>query len=119
MIHCYEAPRSLLPNYFDQSKYLEVLLGKSGAYKSKFYPKPYVELKYGACILKNKVSAHSLGLLVQLTIRVAPPYGHGVSKVGCKWLEGKSMFLPTLYYKVTKSPFFLQKRIDPLYIGPR
>ena len=33
----------------------------------QFIPKPYVELKYGACILKDEVSAHRLGLAVQLS----------------------------------------------------
>ena len=37
------------------------------------YSKTYVQLKYGACYLKNKVSAHRLGLVVQLSLRVAPP----------------------------------------------
>ena len=58
---------------FIKSRCLEVLLEKSGAYKSKFTQKIYVDLKYGACNLKNEVSAHRLGLVVQLSWRVAPP----------------------------------------------
>ena len=38
----------------------------------QIYPTTYVDLKYGACYLKNKVSAHRLGLVVQLSW-VAPP----------------------------------------------
>ena len=33
----------------------------------KIYPKTYIEPKYGAVYLKNKVSAHVLVLLVQLS----------------------------------------------------
>ena len=40
------------------------------------YPQTYIEPKYGAFYLKNKVSAHGLVLLVQLSCRVAPPYIH-------------------------------------------
>ena len=43
-----------------KSRYLEVLLQKS-------------ELNYIACYLKNKVFAHRLGLVIQLSWRVAPP----------------------------------------------
>ena len=39
----------------------------------QIYPKTNVELKYGAFYLKNKVSAYRLGLVVQLSLRVAPP----------------------------------------------
>ena len=34
MIHCCEAPKSMLYNFFCKKPYLEVLLGESGAYNS-------------------------------------------------------------------------------------
>ena len=55
MTHCCEAPRSMLSNYFGkQEKYLEVLLGKSGTYKSKYTLKTSIEPIYGAFNLKTK-----------------------------------------------------------------
>ena len=39
----------------------------------QIYPQTYIEPKYGAFYLKNKVSVHGLVLLVQLSWRVAPP----------------------------------------------
>ena len=39
----------------------------------QIYPQTYIEPKYGAFVLKNKVIAHGLVLLVQLSWRVAPP----------------------------------------------
>ena len=74
IIHCYEAPRSMLSKYFDKKQVLKSTFGEIWCIQIKFYPKPYVELKYGACILKNEVSAHRLGLVVQLSWRVAPPF---------------------------------------------
>ena len=67
MIHCYEAPRSMLSNYFDKKQVLRGTFGEIWRIQIQFYPKPYVELKYGACILKNEVSAHRLGLVRQLS----------------------------------------------------
>ena len=49
-----------------------------GEIQIQIYPKTYVELKYGAFYLNNEVSgtdsAHRLGLVVQLSWRVAPPF---------------------------------------------
>ena len=45
------------------------------------YPKTYVELKHYACYLKNKVSAHRLGLVIQLSWRVAPPLNFNIKIV--------------------------------------
>ena len=53
MIHCYEALRSVLSNYFYKKKVLRGTFGEIWRIHIQFYPKPYVELKYGACILKN------------------------------------------------------------------
>ena len=53
-------------------KYLEVLFGKSGAYKSKNTLKQLLSKKNRAIYLKNKVSANEIVLLVQLSWRVAP-----------------------------------------------
>ena len=67
MIHCCEAPISMLSNYVDKKQVLKGTFGEIWRIQIQFHPKPYVELKYGACILKNKVSAHRLGLVVQLS----------------------------------------------------
>ena len=40
----------------------------------QIYPQTSIEPRYGAFSLTNKVSAHRLGLLVQLSWRVAPPF---------------------------------------------
>ena len=39
----------------------------------QIYPQTSIEPKYGEFYLKNEVSAHGLVLLVQLSLRVAPP----------------------------------------------
>ena len=67
MIHCYEAPRSMLSNYFDQKQVLRGAFWKIWRIQIQFYTEPCVDLKYGACILKNEVSSHRLGLVVQLS----------------------------------------------------
>ena len=67
MIHCYEAPRSMLSNYFCKKQVLRGTFGEIWRIQIKMYPKTYVELKYGACNLKNKFSAHRLWLVVQLS----------------------------------------------------
>ena len=54
MIHCYEAPRSILSNYFDKKQVLRGNLGEIWRIQIQLYPKPYVELKYGACNLNNE-----------------------------------------------------------------
>ena len=74
MLHCCEAPRSMLSNYFCQKQVLRGTFGESWRIQIQIYPKTYVELKYGACYLHNKLSAHRLRLVVQLSWRVAPHY---------------------------------------------
>ena len=66
MLHCCEAPRSMLSNYFCRKQVLRGTFGEIGRIQIQIYPKKYVELKYGACYLNNKVGAHRLGLWVQL-----------------------------------------------------
>ena len=67
----YPNPRGTLsyknPNYFDKKQVLRGTFGEIWRIKIQFYSKRYVGLKYGACILKNEVSAHRLGLGVQLS----------------------------------------------------
>ena len=53
--------------------YLEVLFWKIQHIQIQIYPQTYIEPKYGAFYLKNKVSAYGLVLLVQLSLKVAPP----------------------------------------------
>ena len=73
ILYCCEAHRSMLFNYLCKKPVLRGTFGEIWRIQIQIYPKTYVELKYGACYLKNKVSAHSLGLVVQLSWRVAPP----------------------------------------------
>ena len=73
MLHYCEAPRSMLSNYFCKKQVLRGTFGEIWHIQVQIYPKAYVELKCGACYLNNKVSAHRLGLVVQLSWRVAPP----------------------------------------------
>ena len=75
MIHCCEAPRSMLSNYFGKKQVLRGTFGEMWRIQIQIYLKTYVELIFGACYLKNKVNAHRLGLVVQLSWRVAPPLG--------------------------------------------
>ena len=58
MIHCCEAPRSMLSNYFCKKQILRGFFGEILCIQIQMYPKSFVEFKYGACNLKNKVSAH-------------------------------------------------------------
>ena len=44
-----------------------VLFGKIWRIQIQMYPKTDYEQKYGACYLKNEVSAHRLVLVVQLS----------------------------------------------------
>ena len=74
MIHCCEAPRSMLSNYFCKKQVLRGTFGEIWRIQIQIYLETYVELKYGACYLKIEVSAHRLGLVVQLSWRVAPPF---------------------------------------------
>ena len=48
-------------------------LGDIWRIQIQMYPQTSYEPKYGAFTMKNKVSAHGLGLVVQLSFRVAPP----------------------------------------------
>ena len=71
MIHCCEAPRSMLSNNFCKK---QVLFEEIWRIQIQIYSKTDVELKYGGCNLKNEVSTHRLGLVVQLSKIVAPPF---------------------------------------------
>ena len=55
-------------------KDLEVFFWKIWQIQIQIHPKTYIEPKFGAFSLKNKVSTHGLVLLFQLTWRVDPPY---------------------------------------------
>ena len=66
MLQCCEAPRSILSNYFCKWQVLRGTFGEIWHIQIQIHPKTYVELKYGACYSNNKVSAHRLGLVVQL-----------------------------------------------------
>ena len=69
MTHCCEAPRTMLSNYFGE-KYVLRLRGTVGdiwRIQIQMYPQTSIEPKYGAFNLKNKVSAHGLGLIIQLS----------------------------------------------------
>ena len=59
---------------FCKKQVLRGTFGEIWRIQIQMYPKTYVELKYGACYLKNEVSSHRLGSVVQLSWRVAPPY---------------------------------------------
>ena len=86
IIDCCEASRSMLSNYFCKKQVLGGTFGEIWRIQIQMYPKTDVELKYGASNLKNEVSAYKLGLVVQLSWRVAPPLPHGLPPVStdCK-----------------------------------
>ena len=65
IIHCCEEPRSMLSNYFCKKQVRRGTFGENGRIQIQMYTKTYVELKYGVCYLKNEVSGHRLGLVVQ------------------------------------------------------
>ena len=67
MTHCCEAPRSMLSNYFDRIQVLRDNFGDTWRIQIQMYPQNSIEPKYGEFYLKNKVSAHGLVLLVQLS----------------------------------------------------
>jgi hypothetical protein len=67
MLHCCEAPKSMLSNYFCKKQLLRGTFGDIWRIQIKIYPKTYVELKYGACYLNDEVSAYGLVLVVQLS----------------------------------------------------
>ena len=56
----------MISNYFSKKQVLRGTLGEIWRIQIQICHKIYVELKYGACYLNNKVSAHRLGLVVQL-----------------------------------------------------
>ena len=66
MIHCCEAPRSMLSNHFCKKQVLKGTCGEIWRIQIQMNPKTYVELKYGGYYLKKEVSANRLGLVVQL-----------------------------------------------------
>ena len=72
--HCCEAPRSMLSNYFGKKQVLRGTFGEIWRIQILIYPQTSIEPRYGAFYLTNEVSAHGLGLLVQLSWRVAPPF---------------------------------------------
>ena len=54
MIHCCEAPRSMLSNYFCKKQVLRGTFGEKWRIQIQIYLKTYVDLKYGACYLKKQ-----------------------------------------------------------------
>ena len=67
MIHCCEAPISMLSNYFGKIKVLRDNFGEIWRIQIQMYPQTSIEPKYFEFYLKNDVSAHGLVLLVQLS----------------------------------------------------
>ena len=67
MIHCCEAPRSILSNYFGKKQVLRGTFGEIWRIQIQIYPQTSIEPRYGAFYLTNEVSVHGLGLLVQLS----------------------------------------------------
>ena len=57
----------MLSNYFGKKQVLRGTFGEIWRIQIQMYPKTDVVLKYGASNLKNKFSAHRLGLVVQLS----------------------------------------------------
>ena len=67
MLHCCEAPRSMLSNYFGKKQVLRGTFGEIWRIQIQIYPQTSIEPRYGAFYLTNEVSVHGLGLLVQLS----------------------------------------------------
>ena len=57
----------MLSNYFDKNQVLRGTFEEIWRIQIQMHPKTYAELKYGACNLKKEVSAHRLGLVIQLS----------------------------------------------------
>ena len=57
----------MLSNYFDKKQVLRGTFEEIWRIQIQIYPQTSIEPKYGAFYLTNKVSAHGLGLLVQLS----------------------------------------------------
>ena len=64
----------MLSNYFGKKQVLRDAFGEIWRIQNQIYPQTSIEPRYGAFSLTNKVSAHGLELLVQLSLRVAPPW---------------------------------------------
>ena len=65
--HCYEAPRSMLINYFGKNQVFRGTFGEIWRIQIKMYPQTSIEPKYGGFNLTNEGSAYGLELLVQLS----------------------------------------------------
>ena len=65
--HCCEAPIYKLFNYFGKKQVFRGTFGEIWRIKIKIYPQTSIEPKVGPFYLTNEVSAHGLGLLVQLS----------------------------------------------------
>ena len=70
-------------------RYLDVLLGESGGYKSKYTLTPLLSQKYSAFYFNNEVRIHRLASLVQMSWKVAFLFHvKGLSWIyGSKWLK--------------------------------
>ena len=65
--HCGEASRSMRSIKFGKKQVYISTSGEIWHLQIKIYPQTTIEPKYGALYLTNKVRAHGLGLLVQLS----------------------------------------------------
>ena len=65
--YCCEAPKSMLSNYFGKKQVLRGTFWEIWRIQIQIYPQTSIEPRYGAFYLTNEVSAHGLGLLVQLS----------------------------------------------------
>ena len=57
----------MLSNYFGKKQVLRGTFGEILRIQIRIYPQTSIEPRYGAFYLTNEVSAHGLGLLVQLS----------------------------------------------------
>jgi hypothetical protein len=57
----------MLSNYFGKKQVLRGNFGEIWRIQIQIYPQISIEPRYGAFSLTNKVNAHGLGLLVQLS----------------------------------------------------
>ena len=71
MIHCCEATKSMLSNYFGKKQVLRGTCWVIWRIQTQIYPQNMP--KCFGFYLKNKVSAHGLVLLFELSRRVAAP----------------------------------------------
>ena len=67
IIYFCEAPKSKLLNYFGKEQLLRDIFSEIWRIKIQMNPQTSFEQIYGAFNLKNKVSAHGLGLVVQVS----------------------------------------------------